>query len=134
MKSLKNLLINACICLALSCIHLPLKAQSINCRQFRTGTFSITSNGKTTIIKRYSNRQLEYFDHATKPITFHLKWIDECTYTLKPEASFFKNNPEAPKNSLLTVVITKASQNSYTMRATSNFSDDVMVAEVKTIK
>ncbi|ARS40240.1 hypothetical protein CA265_11490 [Sphingobacteriaceae bacterium GW460-11-11-14-LB5] len=109
-------------------------AQSVNCRKMREGVFKMVTRGIPTTIKRYKNYQLEYFNNATKPITFKIQWIDDCTYTLKPDASAFLKYPQIPRNALITVRITKTYENGYTMKTTANFNNKTMVGEVIKVK
>jgi hypothetical protein len=111
-----------------------INAQPVNCNAMRNGIFKMTSNGKTAIIKRYKDYQLEYYDGATNPTVYTVKWIDNCTYTLKPDASAFLKYPDIPKNALLTIMITKLTKKGYTIRATANFNKNVIVGEVIKIK
>jgi hypothetical protein len=109
-------------------------AQSVNCKRMREGIFKMVTQGIPITIKRYKDYQLEYFNNSTKPISFKVQWIDDCTYTLKPDVSAFLKYPQIPKNALMTVKIIKVSQDSYTMRTTANFNDKIMVGEVIKVK
>lgn len=109
-------------------------AQSANCRKMREGVFKMVTQGIPTIIKRYKDYQLEYFNNSNKPVSFKVQWIDDCTYTLKPNASAFLKYPQIPKNALLTVKITKTYEKGYTMKTTANFNDKTMVGEVTKVK
>lgn len=122
------------LALAILLSSIVAKAQSIDCSKFKTGTFKLINQDKETIIKRDGNSQFEYYDKATTPTTFSVKWIDDCTYTLRPSKSTFAKYPEIPKNALLTAKIIKVSKSSYTIRATSNFSDKVAIYEIIKLK
>jgi len=96
-------------------------AQAINCKKFKNGTFKMTYQGKSGIIKRNGNTQDEYFDGSKIPtMSFTVKWLDECTYTLDPTAATRKRNPAIPKDGIMTVKITKTTANSYFCAASFN--------------
>lgn len=63
-------------------------------------------------------------------MSFNVKWLDNCTYTLGPSEESFKKYPRLPKNALITVHITNTTINSYTQSSTSNFSNKTIVSEV----
>lgn len=109
-------------------------AQSIDCKTFKNGKFKIETQGHITIIERSGSNQLEFFDGAKVPTSFTVNWVDNCTYTLTPHADVFKKYPNTPKNAMLTVKITKTTNNSYTQTSTANFSKGSFTSEVTKIE
>jgi len=104
------------------CFIVKSNAQSTNCKKFKNGTFKMTYQGKSGIIKRNGNIQDEYFDGSKIPtMSFTVKWLNDCTYTLDPTAATRKKNPAIPKDGIMTVKITKTTANSYFCAASFNF-------------
>lgn len=60
-------------------------AQSaMDCSQFKTGTFVTTETGRQmVIIKRTKRYQTEIVPEIGGKIKLRIKWIDDCSYTLK---------------------------------------------------
>jgi hypothetical protein len=109
-----------------------LHAQSLNCLSFRNGKFKMTINGHTSVIERSGSNQKEYFINLKDSLkmSFNVKWLDDCTYTLTPTKESFEKYPQIPKNAVLTVQITSTTANSYTQSSTSNFIAKTVVGEV----
>ena len=105
-----------------------------NCQKFKDGTFIMENDGRKTKIIRRGNTQFEFFDGDPTPLPFHVKWIDECTYTLSPKEEYFKTHPGAPRDGIVTVKIFKTTATSYTQTASSNFDSNVITAEIKLVK
>jgi hypothetical protein len=118
----------------LSCfvMGLQLMAQSLNCEKFKNGTFKMTNNGLTAIIKRSGLFQTEEINNpkVKLSITYAVKWIDGCTYTLTPTDETLKRLPAMPRNTVLTVKIIKVSENSYTQQTTANTSSKILLGEM----
>lgn len=120
---------NMLFCLAaISLTPFSLYAQSSNCKNFRNGTFICKFDGNTDIIKRSGSLQLEYFNGAETPSRYTVKWLDDCTYTLTPQADVFKESKDLPKNIVFTVKIIKTSRDSYTQTTTDNVSNYTFTA------
>ena len=95
-----------------------IQAQTIDCKKFKNGTFKMTFEGKNGIIKRYGAIQEEYLNGEGKPtMTFAVKWLSNCTYTLTPTAATRKSFPDIPKEGLMTVNIVHTTSNSYSYSA-----------------
>lgn len=110
-------------------------AQDLACKDFRNGTFKSTNEGLSIIIKREGNLQEEYLDGSKTPaMSFSIKWIDDCTYTLAFDTKVLEKNKAIPKDALLTVKITKTTADSYTYSCSSNFSDLVITGLITKIK
>jgi len=111
--------------------QLAVNAQTTNCKNFREGTFQMNFKGKAILIKRYGNIQYEYLNNAQKPtMIFDVKWINDCTYTLKPTAATLKAFRLLPKNALLTVKIGKTTPRSYFHTTSNNYSKEVISSEI----
>lgn len=95
------------------------KAQQLDCKKFKNGTFKMTYDGKNGIIRRYQNVQEEYLNGDGKPtMVFTVKWLNDCTYTLTPTADTRKSIPSIPKDAVMTVNITKTTSTTYSYSAT----------------
>jgi hypothetical protein len=110
--------------------NVPVQAQSVNCNNFKTGSFKLIDGTHTTIIERFGTTQKEYFDGAKNPTTYQVKWIDDCTYILIPSSDFFKKYPDTPKDARLTVHITKTTNNRCTIVSSANFVAQVVTNEL----
>ncbi len=86
--------------------------------------------GTTTLLVRDSKYQKEYFNGSKTPNTYKIEWINDCTYTIVPEESFFKTHPTKPKNSVLTVYITKTGDKSYKQLVKANYTYFEMETDV----
>jgi predicted extracellular nuclease len=94
------------------------KAQDLNCKKFKTGTFKMTFEGRNGIIKRTATIQEEYLNGSGKPtMTFTIKWLSDCKYTLTPTAATRKDFPDIPKDGTMTVQIIRTTPTSYTYSA-----------------
>ncbi|MGF7079478.1 hypothetical protein ABIB50_001821 [Mucilaginibacter sp. UYCu711] len=114
--------------------HIRVQAQSVNCKNFKIGTFKLIDKNHTTIIKRFGTTQKEYFDGAKIPTTYHVKWSDDCTYILIPSSDFFKKYPDTPKDARLTVHITKITNNRCTIVSSANFVAQVVTNELMKVR
>jgi len=105
-------------------------AQSPDCKQFKNGTFETSYRSKTTIIKRSDSSQVEYVKNSRIAVSFVVKWVDDCTYTLKPNQDYFNEFVDLPRNMLLTVSMSRLTENSYMQTTTSNYSPVVLTTKV----
>ena len=105
-------------------------AQSLTCNQFKNGTFETSYRGKTTIIKRSDSTQVEYVKNSRIVVSFVVKWVDDCTYTLQPNQDYFNEFVDLPRNMILTVSMSKLTENSYMQTTTSNYSPVVLTTKV----
>lgn len=61
-------------------------AQKPTCESLHTGSFKVfTKESGTTIIERTEKEQLEKNDDLGYEVIFSIKWIDNCTYELRPK-------------------------------------------------
>jgi hypothetical protein len=95
-----------------------------DCSRFRNGKFKSKIDGAPYFIERNGDFQREYIlgtaDSAT--LTFHVKWISDCIYTVDPTEETHKKIPAMPKDAILTSEIIKTTDSTYTTKSTSNFS------------
>lgn len=68
-------------------------AQLPTCKSLHTGTFRIsTRETGTTFIVRTEKQQTEKNDELGYEVIFDIKWIDDCTYELRPK-KLIKGDP-----------------------------------------
>lgn len=108
---------------------LGIYAQS-GCAKFKNGVFKSTLKGVTLIVKRSGSIQIEHASNSKDTISFVVKWIDDCTYTLTPTKDVLIKYPMMPKNTVLTVRMVSGSDNSYTQTTTANFSNQVVTSKM----
>lgn len=104
------------------------------CGVFRNGEFKTVGAGKTFLIERRGTVQLEHIAGTAITHKFMVDWVDDCTYKLIPGQDFFKTNPNAPKDALVTVHITGIKKDSYIQTSTANFSDKTFSSEVTRLR
>lgn len=107
-------------------------AQQPECVKFKNGKFKIPDSelGDSYII-RDGSRQIEYADKSNIKLEFRVKWLDDCTYTLKLKKIL--ENPDKvklPRGLIITVKIIEVRENSYLQRTTSNLYDLVLEKEM----
>ncbi len=110
--------------------------QNPDCKQFRNGVFKIVDKKTgTTIITRKGSKQIEYNKKFQVKFKFKVKWIDNCTYTLKLKRILEDaNHIGYPESQILTVRIIGTKEDSYIQRTTSNLVDFVYKSELFRIK
>lgn len=103
-----------------------------DCKSFKNGKFKIVDpEVGTSYIERKGSKQLEYGESSKLRLEFQVKWIDQCTYTLKLDRIL--ENPdgiEFPKDMVVTVEILSTSDDSYRQRSTSDLYDISIETEV----
>lgn len=106
-------------------------AQNPSCKSLHTGTFKIfAKESGTTFIVRTEKQQSEKNDDLGYEVIFDIKWIDDCTYELRPK-KLIKGDP-AIMGDGTNVLITKMkniSRAGYIAETSSNF--DTMVVDFK---
>ncbi|TYA74369.1 hypothetical protein [Seonamhaeicola marinus] len=103
------------------------KSYSQNCKEVRTGKFIIENKDYGgSIIIRTENSQEEIVEQLNIHSKFDVTWIDDCNYALSnkvkikgSEYAFLKGK----KTDTIFIQIMKTTANSYTFKATSNFSE-----------
>ncbi|RZK58543.1 MAG: hypothetical protein EOO91_08025 [Pedobacter sp.] len=108
-----------------------LQAQTLDCSKFKEGIFTMEYEGTPITIKRFGNTQGEYVSKAkVATMTFEVKWLDDCTYTLAHDAKTHKKFPKIPDNAMITVKIIKIVGETYYYTSTSNFSEQVVKSKI----
>ncbi|MDO7886769.1 hypothetical protein [Hymenobacter cheonanensis] len=72
--------------------------------------------------------------NSTQQTTYAVKWLDECTYELIPEASVFVKYPAMPRHARLTVRITSVSESGYQIESKLNMLPEIMRSEVLRVR
>ena len=103
-------------------------SQTLTCRDFKNGTFKLLDpKYGNSIIERKGSKQIEYSEKLKLKVRFKVKWISDCTYTLKLKKIIENpNNIDFPENLILTVKIIETKENSYTQRTSSNLYETVL--------
>jgi hypothetical protein len=103
--------------------------QNLDCKKFREGKFKIVDlMAGTTIVERKGSKQTEYAVNSRMRLEFKVKWIDDCTYTLKLKK--ITENPDnvqwsrKVKKTKVIVKIVETKENSYVMKAYSKIIKD----------
>lgn len=110
-------------------------AQIKDCKKFKNGTFKLVdkNSGTTYIIKRKGDIQYEEIEGNSKQLSFHIKWIDDCKYTVLPTKETI--DYDARFAGLLVIEIIETRYKSYVMRATMpDYPDFVMESEMTLIE
>jgi len=112
---------------------LSLSAQNRDCRSIHKGSFRLSSKESgTTMIKRTNKYQIEENADLGITMVLDLKWIDDCTYELRPK-EVIKGDPAllGRKGDVMTVHITEVKAHSYISVVTSSFSDMALEREIE---
>ena len=104
------------------------------CKIVKDGTFKTKWDGHDYIIMRKGSFQRELYPFKKLNVSFAVKWIDDCTYTLTPNPDVYKAQPETPKGNIVTVKVIKITPKGYLQRSTSNKSDYVFTSEFERVK
>lgn len=113
---MKQLLLPATLLLLCSMVTPP------ECSRFKNGKFRTMIDGKTNYIERKGDFQKEYIVGDTAILTFHIKWLSECAYTITPTPQTLTHYPTLPSTAMLTCEIIATTDTSYTTRTTANFA------------
>lgn len=102
-----------------------------DCARFKNGFFKyeIKKYG-TGYVRRLGDIQYEVLEGKTDTSSYHVKWIGDCTYTLRPTEKTFKKFNFLPHDAVLTVEIVETSKNSYTQTSSSNFAEGFITSEM----
>ncbi|RYY68830.1 MAG: hypothetical protein EOO13_11235 [Chitinophagaceae bacterium] len=105
-------------------------AQQPGCRSIQTGKFKVTTEYGTTLVTRTRDTQTEEDAQQGVVMIFDLKWINECTYTLRPK-KVIKGDPSLMnKDMVLTVVVKEVNKNYYIAETAFNLSPAIMTFKV----
>lgn len=108
-------------------------AQKLSCGKFHNGTFRMEHDGMVDTVIRAGAIQTELFNN-TKKGTFNVKWTEECTYTLIPTEETLKNEPNMPRNMVVTVKLSNTVKNTCTQTITNNLTAEIITMDVEKIK
>ena len=114
----------------LTAMHL--NGQELNCSDFLNGHYIIPRDypaPQWTII-RLDSLQKEVGTGDTDTVEFHVKWIDECIYTLTPVDEKILFDSGIPPNSTLQVEILETGKNKYYKKSTFSFSELEIFSDV----
>jgi len=122
---MKNLLLLFFLCLSIASF-------GQNCAKFKDGKFKmVDSETGAYAIERKGDRQIEYSEINKLEMELDVKWIDECSYTLKVRKILSNpNNISIKRGMTVTVNITEVKENSYVQKVISNMFSDVIENEV----
>jgi len=118
------------------CFNLVSPAQTLKCQSVHEGTFRIVDSlSGTTILKRTKDLQIEENAEMGIKMIFDIKWINDCTYELRPK-EVVKGDPAmmGKKGDAMTVTITEIKAHSYVSVTTANFADFVMKKEIEILQ
>ena len=93
-------------------------AQKLDCKKFKNGTFKLVdkSTGTTFIIKRKGAIQTEEIEGESRSLSFTIKWIDDCKYTVLATQETLDYDKRYA--GVLVIEIIEVKDKSYIMRAT----------------
>ena len=104
--------------------------QPAGCKRFKDGKFYSKFEGNTDIIVRSGSEQSEYFNGSKQATHYTVKWLDDCTYTLTPQADVFVDSPNLPKNIVFIVKIISTGKDSYLQETTNNVNNYKLKSEM----
>jgi hypothetical protein len=110
-----------------------LLAQNLDCAAFRNGNFILEDlkNGNT-MISRSRNTQIETMEYLQLKIEFKVKWLDDCTYTLKVKRVLENpRNIAVPTDMVVKVKILETTKDSYTQQSSSKGLDKTFTSVIK---
>lgn len=106
-------------------------AQLPTCKSLHTGTFRIsTRETGTTFIVRTEKQQTEKNDELGYEVIFDIKWIDDCTYELRPK-KLIKGDPAIMDDgtNVLKTRMKNITAMGYVAETSSNF--DTLIVDFK---
>ena len=111
-------------------------AQDINCQDFRNGDFKhIGPDGSITYISRKGNLQTEIKAGMKNPFKLKVKWIDDCTYTLKMKKDWaYLKASKFERKLVIYAKMTYTSKTYYDLIVTTNVDDtklDMRISRVR---
>ena len=111
-------------------------AQQNYCKSLHNGFFKIsTPETGTTTITRNANTQTEVNDLMGFTVVFYVNWTDDCTYELRIKKVLKgASGHDWKKGDVITCNILSVRDNSYLVRTSSNFFDNVMEFEMQIVK
>lgn len=111
-------------------------SQAKDCRRYHNGTFTDVNEetGITTLIERNADLQTETTDGGKTKAVFSLKWINDCSFTLRPTGPTLSKHPDWPKDAVFTIEITETGEDGYKQVSSSSFADTKITNEIKKMK
>ncbi len=121
--------------ISLTCLFVMLapvvSAQQPTCKSLHTGSFKVfTKETGTTYINRTKKEQIERNDDLGYEVIFDIKWINDCTYELRPK-KLLKGDPAimGDGTNVLKTRMKDISTKGYVAETSSNF--DTLVIDIK---
>lgn len=111
-------------------------AQTNTCKSLQTGKFKITTEETgTTYITRTKDTQIEENKALGVEIVFDIKWLDDCTYELRPK-KLIKGDPwiMGDGTHVLKTTIKNITDKTYVAETSSNFSEGIYNFTVEIIE
>jgi hypothetical protein len=106
------------------------------CKSLHSGRFKVFSKQSgTTYIERSATEQIETNEDLGYKLILSIKWIDECTYELRPK-KLIKGDPSVMGDgkSFMTTHIKNITSKAYTAETSASFSPAIMDFVVEIIK
>ncbi|MGB1037349.1 MAG: hypothetical protein ACPGYY_01800 [Bacteroidia bacterium] len=104
--------------------------QSPDCSKYKNGTYSIKYDDYTLKIIRKGRNQTEISSNDGIKHKFKIKWLDECTYTIRmKKGKEYRSTPKAYRDVVIKARITETYETYYKLHVTS--SDGLYSKEVK---
>lgn len=103
-------------------------AQKQDCKSLHTGNYKVVAKESgTTFIKRTPTQQTEINESFGIEIIFDIKWINECTYELRPK-KVVKGNPSllGDGTNFVRVKIKDITVKTYIAETTASFAKEPM--------
>ena len=110
--------------------------QKPSCKSLHIGDFKIVSKeGGTTLIKRTEEEQWEKNESYGYEVIFSIKWIDDCTYELRPR-KLIKGDPSimGDGTNFVKTRIKDISDNTYVAETSASFFNQTIDFLVDIVK
>jgi hypothetical protein len=110
-------------------------SQKPNCQKFRDGHFVLEdqANGNTYITRK-GKSQIELQDYTKLKMEFTVKWLDDCTYSLKVKKVIENpRNLKIPTDLVVLVKILETTEKTYIQQSSSKGIDFKMTSEIRSL-
>lgn len=117
-------------------VFTTVRGQKPTCKSLQTGLFKISSEELgTTFIKRTKKEQLEKNDYLGYEVIFSIKWIDDCTYELRPK-KLIKGDPAimGDGTAYVKTKIKEIKETTYVAETTASFNEGKIDFTVEIVK
>ena len=124
------------LCFAIALLGISAAGQDPACKSVQKGAFKIfTKETGTTFIRRTAKEQVEKNDDLGYEVIFSIRWIDECTYELRPK-KLIRGDPAimGDGSQFVRTRIRDITETGYVAETTSSFSDATMNFTVEIVK